>query len=214
MFDPEEIIEWSPLENLLNQIPVKASILRNLNLTCVATNQQFISLGTDCGVVLWYNRIKKELQKLKIESTSAVISCLEIIDSVEFMVAAGDDSGRITVFQIEKEHPPDIRDLVPRPKPIERYTITIHKHLIKALAWSRNGMKLFSGDRTGAIVLTEIDYSSVSSNYTHNIMSFKNCFIIFVISLSHPIQNRHIMSLLNTIICFYYFRYEKMGESY
>lgn len=176
MFDPEEIIEWSPLENLLNQIPVKAGLLRNLNLTCVATNKQFIALGTDCGVVLWYNRIKKELQKLKIESSSAVISCLEIIDTVEFMVAAGDDSGRITVFQVEKEYPPDLRDLVPRPKPIERYTITIHKHLIKALAWSRNGMKLFSGDRTGAIVLTEIDYSSVSTYYIYTYMSFKNGF--------------------------------------
>lgn len=163
MFDLENFLEWSPLEDLLNQIPVKAGLLKNLNLTCVATNQQFIALGTDCGMVLWYNRNKKELQKLKIESSSAVVSCLEIVDSVEFMVAAGDDVGRVTVFQIEKEHPPDLIDLVARAKPIERYTLTIHKHLIKALAWSRNGMKLFSGDRTGAVVLTEIDYSSVST---------------------------------------------------
>lgn len=41
------------------------------------------------------------------------------------MVAAGSASGQVSVFQIQKEHPPDLNLVAPltRAKPIERYTI-------------------------------------------------------------------------------------------
>lgn len=168
MFDPESIKEWAPLDDLLSKIPVKSGILKTFdqNLTCIAVVSEFIALGTDSGMVLWYNRDKQELQKLRTELSSSVISCLEVVDSVEYMVACGDETGRLTIFQIEKEHPPDVQFLLPnKSKPIERYTVNgVHKHLIKCLAWSKNGMKLFSGDKTGVICLTEIDYQSVSCN--------------------------------------------------
>lgn len=167
MFDPENIKEWAPLNDLMSKIPIKSGLLKTTdqNLTCIAVIQEFVALGTDSGMVLWYNREKKELQKLRTESSGAFISCVEMVDSVEYMVACGDERGGLTIFQIEKEHPPDVRFLLPKPKPIERYTVGVHKHLIKCLAWSKNGMKLFSGDKSGVICLTEIDYQSVSDFY-------------------------------------------------
>ena len=36
-----------------------------------------------------------------------------------------------------------------------------HKAVITCLEWSQNAMKLFSGDKAGCVVCTELDYTSV-----------------------------------------------------
>lgn len=44
-----------------------------------------------------------------------------------------------------------------------RYTIgNLHKSQITAIEWSKNGMRLFSGDKNGVIIMTEIDFYMVS----------------------------------------------------
>lgn len=44
-----------------------------------------------------------------------------------------------------------------------RYTIgDLHKSKITAIEWSKNGMRLFSGDKNGVIIMTEIDFYMVS----------------------------------------------------
>jgi hypothetical protein len=51
---------------------------------------------------------------------------------------------------------------------VERYTISgLHSSAVTAIEWSMNGMKLFSGDKNGLVVLTEIDFYMV--NITSNI---------------------------------------------
>lgn len=45
---------------------------------------------------------------------------------------------------------------------MERYSINgLHKNAVTAVEWSKNGMKLFSGDQDGLVVLTEIDFYMV-----------------------------------------------------
>lgn len=45
---------------------------------------------------------------------------------------------------------------------VERYSISgLHKNVVTAIEWSKNGMKLFSGDKDGLVVLTEIDFYMV-----------------------------------------------------
>lgn len=157
-----DLREWEPLTDLLEKIPLKVGLLKNLNLTCVSVISQFIALGTDCGIVLWYNRIKKELQKLRLENSLAVVTCVQIIDSVDFQLASGDENGRVTIFQIEKEHPPELGPYAPEPKPIERFTITgCRSSAVTCLQWSKNGLKLFSGDKAGKVWITEICYETV-----------------------------------------------------
>lgn len=41
----------------------------------------------------------------------------------------------------------------------------IHKSSITALAWSPNGMKLFSGDDRGKIVYSSLDLDQVNLNF-------------------------------------------------
>lgn len=82
------------------------------------------------------------------------------------MVAAGTVCGQLNVFQIQKEHPADLDLDMPltQARPIERYVIgDMHGGAsVRCVRWAKNGMKLFSGDERGAVVLTEFDYQLVS----------------------------------------------------
>jgi hypothetical protein len=56
---------------------------------------------------------------------------------------------------------------------VERYSISgLHSSPVTAIEWSMNGMKLFSGDKNGLVVLTEIDFYMVSIiNITDDMLS-------------------------------------------
>lgn len=79
-------------------------------------------------------------------------------------MASGSTCGQINVFQIQKEVPPDLELDIPltRPRPIERYTIrSMHSRPVNCVHLSKNGMRLFSGDQSGSVVMTELDYQLV-----------------------------------------------------
>lgn len=81
------------------------------------------------------------------------------------MVAAGNAHGEVTIFQIQKELPTELvtdklAAALIKSKPIERYTIKdACRGPITCVEWSKNGMKLFSGDSHGIVVLTEFDFT-------------------------------------------------------
>lgn len=157
-----ELREWSPLVNLVNKIPVtvqRGLLFHDVSITCVDLVDEFIALGSNVGIVFWYNRKTGSVERLQTEH-SHCLTCIRIISTVEFMVAAGDRQGLISIFQIPKEAPPDVcAELLLKSKPTERYTIrNVHRAEITDLVWSKNGMKLFSGDDNGAVVLNEINY--------------------------------------------------------
>lgn len=80
------------------------------------------------------------------------------------MVAAGNAHGEVSIFQIQKELPSELASheiaaALITAKPIERYTIKdAYRGAITCVEWSKNGMKLFSGDNHGIVVLTELDF--------------------------------------------------------
>jgi len=56
---------------------------------------------------------------------------------------------------------------------VERYSISgLHNAAVTAVEWSKNGMKLFSGDKNGLVVLTEIDFYMVSDITKNLLMNF------------------------------------------
>lgn len=62
--------EWSILDDLLNQIPTriqKGLFWCDLDFTCIDVVPEFIAIGTNVGIVFWYNRKNKNLQKLRCE---------------------------------------------------------------------------------------------------------------------------------------------------
>ncbi|XP_011139207.1 WD repeat-containing protein CG11141 [Harpegnathos saltator] len=156
--------EWAPLSALLQQIPARIQtgiFTQDVSFTCIAALTEFIAIGTNRGLVYWYNREKQDLQRLRCENAYSKITCVKVISTVDYMVAAGNEQGVITVFQIPKSPPDTLPDsLKPKQKiQVERYSINgLHKNAVTAVEWSKNGMKLFSGDRDGLVVLTEIDF--------------------------------------------------------
>lgn len=62
--------EWSPLTQLVQQIPLKVPkglFSQNLNLTCLDVISEYIALGTNSSLVYWYSRASGELQRLRLE---------------------------------------------------------------------------------------------------------------------------------------------------
>ncbi|XP_044762515.1 WD repeat-containing protein CG11141 isoform X2 [Coccinella septempunctata] len=155
--------EWAPLTDLLNKIPSKPNLnifSEEVKITCVDILPEFIALGTNYGMAYWYDRKTKELKRLRCENSNIPITSIKVLSTVDFMLACGSTSGNISIFQIPKVHPDWIPEkLKPKNKSVERYTVSeLHKSAITALEWSKNGMKLFSGDKDGTVVLTEIDF--------------------------------------------------------
>jgi len=64
--------EWSPLSNLLAKIPLKAQknyATMDLSFTCIAVDSKFLAIGTNVGLLYWYDREHDLLERLKIEVT-------------------------------------------------------------------------------------------------------------------------------------------------
>jgi len=76
---------------------------------------------------------------------------------------------------------------------VERYTISgLHTSPVTAIEWSMNGMKMFSGDKSGLVVLTEIDFYMVSiSDIMNDVCTFP--------VLWRYLQGQEIFSLLQIV---------------
>lgn len=62
--------EWNPLSELLAQIPLRVQrnlFFNDLSITCIQVLEEFVVLGTDAGIVLWFNQMKSEMQRLHTE---------------------------------------------------------------------------------------------------------------------------------------------------
>ncbi|CAH1994895.1 unnamed protein product [Acanthoscelides obtectus] len=195
------IREWAPLADLFAKLPSKTQsgiFNQEIKLTCVDILPEFIALGTNIGIVYWYDRKKKDMQRLRNENPNVPLTSLKILSTVDYMVACGNNLGNVSIFQIPKSHPESIpENLKPKNKQVERYTVTeLHKAPISALEWSKNGMKLFSGDKNGCVVLTEIDFymhiskSSEILNETYE-----------VVQLSYNQQRLLVSTTYRSIIC-------------
>lgn len=199
---PSILREWAPLTDLFDKLPTKTGGIfsQDIKLTCLDVLSEFLALGTNVGVIFWYDRKRKDLQRLRCENPNSPINCIKAVSTVDYMVAAGNQAGGITIFQIPKSPPDNLpENLKPKPKQVERYTVVdMHKNPISALEWSKNGMKLFSGDKTGSIILTELDF------YLHVCKSIEILNESYeVVQLSYKQQYLLISTTFRSIICFH-----------
>lgn len=68
--DIRALREWSPLTDVFAKIPLKVQkgfFFVELNVTCIDALDEYLALGTDAGIVYWYNRQNGNVQKLRTE---------------------------------------------------------------------------------------------------------------------------------------------------
>ncbi|KAJ8955967.1 hypothetical protein NQ314_006816 [Rhamnusium bicolor] len=193
--------EWAPLTDLFSKLPTKSQngiFNQEIKLTCIDVLPEFLALGTNVGIVYWFDRKKKDMQRLRCENANIPTTSVKIVSTVDYMVACGNNVGNISIFQIPKSHPETLpENLRPKNKQVERYTVTeLHKSPISAIEWSKNGMKLFSGDKNGCVVLTEIDF------YMHICKSVEILNEAYeVVQLSYNLQRLLVSTTYRSIIC-------------
>ncbi|XP_006839597.1 PREDICTED: tectonin beta-propeller repeat-containing protein 2 [Chrysochloris asiatica] len=157
MASPSESVtfrEFCPLYYLLNAIPTKIQKgFRSLvvYLTALDTNGDYIAVGSSIGMLYLYCRHVNQMRKYNFEGRTESITVVKLLSCFDDLVAAGTASGRVAVFQL-------VSSLPGRNRQLRRFDVaSIHKNSITALAWSPNGMKLFSGDDRGKIVYSSLD---------------------------------------------------------
>ncbi|XP_004645455.1 tectonin beta-propeller repeat-containing protein 2 [Octodon degus] len=152
--DPVTFREFCPLYHLLNAIPAKVQKgFRSLvvYLTALDANGDYIAVGSSIGMLYLYCRRLSHMRKYNFEGKTEPITVVKLLSCFDDLVAAGTASGRVAVFQL-------VSSLPGRNKQLRRFDVTgVHRTSITALAWSPNGMKLFSGDDRGKIVYSILD---------------------------------------------------------
>ncbi|XP_044293192.1 tectonin beta-propeller repeat-containing protein 2 isoform X2 [Varanus komodoensis] len=146
--------EFCPMYYLLNAIPTKIqkgfrSIV--VYLTALDTNGDYIAVGSSIGMLYLYCRHLNQMKKYNFEGKNESITAVKLLSCFDDLVAIGTASGKIAIFQL-------VSTLPGRNKQLRRFNVCgFHKSSITALAWSPNGMKLFSGDDKGKIVYSALD---------------------------------------------------------
>ena len=94
------------------------------------------------------------------------VTCLALACTTDLMLAVGSYEGQLAIYQIPKPmvsagsaFPGTVQD-------IQHFALpSLHARTITALSWSANGARLFSGDNSGLVAATEVDFfqNSVTS---------------------------------------------------
>ncbi|KAM5337362.1 tectonin beta-propeller repeat-containing protein 2 isoform 3-T3 [Glossophaga mutica] len=151
---PVTFREFCPLYYLLNAIPAKVQKgFRSVAvyLTALDASGDYIAVGSSTGMLYLYCRRLGQMRRYNFEGKMESITAVKLLSCFDDLVAAGTASGRVAVFQL-------VSALPGRNKQLRRFDVAgIHRSGITALAWSPNGMKLFSGDGRGKVVYSSLD---------------------------------------------------------
>lgn len=78
--------EWSSLSGLLREIPLtvrRGLFLESVTLTCVDAVPEHLAVGTNIGVVYWYDRKTHNMQRLRPEVRFIVVlSKLSVLTNI------------------------------------------------------------------------------------------------------------------------------------
>ncbi|CAG0889076.1 unnamed protein product [Darwinula stevensoni] len=153
--------EWD-MDFFLSHIPRKvqhALTTLDLEFTCVSSSSESIVIGTNVGLVYFYCILTGEFQRLRCAHSLSGTSCISLVESIDHMVAVGGVDGTLTIFQLSRPSPEGV-EIPLQFKKAERFTIKgSHQCEVTALAWSANGERLISGDASGLVMHTRIDFA-------------------------------------------------------
>lgn len=76
-FNLHNLREWQSINDVLQKIPPKVQrgfFFHELNVTCIDVLSEYLGLGSDVGIIFWYNRRNGNVQKLRTEVSQFEIS--------------------------------------------------------------------------------------------------------------------------------------------
>uniref|UniRef100_UPI003AAE588F tectonin beta-propeller repeat-containing protein 2 n=1 Tax=Centroberyx gerrardi TaxID=166262 RepID=UPI003AAE588F len=152
---PQSVLrEFCPLYYLLNAIPAKVQKgFRSLlvYLTALDSSSEYLAVGSSIGMLYLYCRRLSQMNKYNLEGKCDAITAVKLLSCFDDLVAVGTASGRVALFQL-------VSPLPGRNKQLRRFDVVgLHKGMVTSLAWSPNGMKLYSGDDKGRVVFSALD---------------------------------------------------------
>ncbi len=130
MEEVSRIRECTPMNYCFNDVPLR--VRRGLSVVEVQfcsldAVEEFIAIGTTVGIVYWCNRKTQKVERLRpevntvycsvqlllhsiniivfLQKCASPISFVKVISSVDYMVAAGDSVGLVSIFILPKEKP-------------------------------------------------------------------------------------------------------------
>uniref|UniRef100_A0A3Q1IJJ7 Tectonin beta-propeller repeat containing 2 n=1 Tax=Anabas testudineus TaxID=64144 RepID=A0A3Q1IJJ7_ANATE len=117
----------------------------------IKKNYDFVAVGSSIGMLYLYCRRLSHMNKYSLEGKCDAITAVKLLSCFDDLVAVGTASGRVAVFQL-------VSPLPGRNKQLRRFDVVgLHKGSVTSLAFSTNGMKLFSGDDKGRVVFSALD---------------------------------------------------------
>ena len=97
------------------------------------------------------------------------MTSLGLVETTDIMLAVGSSQGDLVIFQIPKPVLTDSGVSFPGTvQNIQQFSIkNVHTRAISALCWARNGERLFSGDQSGSLVMSVVDFfmNSVQTSF-------------------------------------------------
>ncbi|KAK6181171.1 hypothetical protein SNE40_009090 [Patella caerulea] len=191
--------EHEQLWALMSQIPRKAQrgllMQCELVLTCVDVSDQYIVLGTNIGLVFLYNRDKTSMERLRTESSNDVVMCVKLHHGLDYQLAVGTTSGTIRIFLL-----PSSSIALGQNKTLQKLDIKdLHRTCVTSIEWSTNGMKLFSGDKNGRVVVTVVDFYEGQS--TSKVLLDEDIADAEIIQMSYDHKALLVTTKYRTIVC-------------
>lgn len=80
--DLSNLREWQPINDVFQKIPPKIQkgfFFQELHITCIDALPEFLALGTNVGIIFWYNRRNGNVQKLRTEVSIYEVHWLKLI---------------------------------------------------------------------------------------------------------------------------------------
>lgn len=107
--------EWAPLDFLNEKIPLRyhqGFVTKDLIYTCVAVSCDSIVIGSNAGVLFWFNRavqhvIRKSIDERLTPVTAAALTLCQYGEAL----AVGNQLGTVAVFTSNSPHPAPVKHL-------------------------------------------------------------------------------------------------------
>ncbi|KAK6108400.1 hypothetical protein QQG55_31965 [Brugia pahangi] len=126
-------------------------------LTCFDVGRNYIAFGSNCGILFLFNRrLNRSASPLR-TNTDDLITCVKLFSGEYDLLAAGYNSGGLILLNFPTGKPGSTRRLG------QNLSFDRHRgHAISCIAWTEDGKKVFSADDAGIVVVTSVDFVSVS----------------------------------------------------